>query len=107
MTRRTARPERKYGREPRHRFVLTPYADVRCSRCPRCNALMRVRKVPLMIHIEPQNLITLRKTVKFCPACDVLIVHQDELERELAFAFNERKPEIVGNPYIVLGTVEV
>src|SRR5947209_7775364 len=98
-------PRRKYGREPRHRFILNPHQDLRCSRCPKCDALMKVRKVPLLIHVEPQNLITLRKTVKLCPACDILIAHQDELEREIAYLFQQRQPEIVGNPYLVLGTV--
>lgn len=68
---------------------------------------MKVRKIPLLIHIEPYQLMTLRKTVKLCPPCDLLIVHQDELERELAIAFHCRRPEIMGNPYVVLGTLEV
>jgi hypothetical protein len=68
---------------------------------------MKVRKVPLLIHIEPQQLTVLRKTVKLCPGCDLLIVHQNELEAELAGAFHERKPAHLGNPYVVLGTVDV
>ena len=59
---------------------------------------------PVTEYVEPQNLITLRKTVKLCPACDILIAHQDELEREIAYLFQQRQPEIVGNPYLVLGT---
>jgi hypothetical protein len=104
-TQRTT-PRRKYGREPRHRFVLNPHVDSRCTRCPECEALMKVRKVPLLIHVEPRNLMTLRKTVKLCPACDILIVHQDELEQQLAYTFREQ-PEVLGKPYRVLGTVEV
>lgn len=100
-------PPRKYGREPRHSFVLNPHAEVRCSRCPECEALMKVRKIPLLIHIDPRQLMTLRKTVKLCPTCDILIVHQDELEMELAHACRQRLPEVIGNRYLVLGTVEV
>jgi hypothetical protein len=100
-------PRRKYGREPRHHFVLNPHPDTRCTRCPKCEALMKVRKVPLLIHVDPQTLFTLRKTVKLCPACDLLIVHKDELEQQLAYAFHDRQPEILGNPYLVLGTLEV
>ena len=107
MSQDTGTTRRKHGRKPEYRFVLNTHPEVRCTRCPKCEGLMKVRKVPLLIHIEPQTLITLRKTVKVCPACDILIAHQDELERELAFAFRERQPEILGNPYLVLGTVEV
>jgi hypothetical protein len=37
----------------------------------------------------------------------VLIVHQDELEQQLAYHFTRRAPQIVGNNYLVLGTVDV
>ncbi|MGD8406173.1 MAG: hypothetical protein PVJ21_21125 [Anaerolineales bacterium] len=35
-----------------------------------------------------------------------MIVHQDELEHMLALAYQKRKPEIIGNEYLVLGTLE-
>lgn len=98
--------QRKHGAEPRHRFVLNPYTDARFSRCPRCDALMKVRKIPLLIHIEPKNLLALRKTAKLCPPCDLLIVHQNELEAQLSYAFRERDPDSFSSEYLVMGTVE-
>jgi hypothetical protein len=68
---------------------------------------MKVRKVPLMIHIEPNHLFALRKTVKYCPSCDILIVHKDELEQQLAYSFQKRAPEHIGNDYLILGTLDV
>jgi hypothetical protein len=38
--------------------------------------------------------------------CDLLIVHQDVLERLMANIFGTFKPEVVGNDYVVLGTME-
>jgi hypothetical protein len=35
-----------------------------------------------------------------------LIAHQDELEHMLSLAFQKNKPEIIGNGYFVLGTLE-
>ncbi len=67
---------------------------------------MKVRKVPLLIHVEPNQLLALRKTVKYCPDCDILIVHQDELEQQLAYSYSQRAPEVIGNKYLVLGTVD-
>jgi hypothetical protein len=91
---------------PRHRFFLNPYSDVRFTTCPQCGGKTRVRKLPLVIHIDPMQLIALNKTCRYCPSCDLLIAHQNELEAWLAAFFGEHRPEIVGNDYLVVGTVE-
>src|SRR6266702_1776969 len=46
------------------------------------------------------------KTCRYCPHCDLLIAHQDDVEHVLASIFTQRKPEIVGNDYLVVGTLE-
>jgi hypothetical protein len=92
--------------EPRYRFALNPYTDTRFTRCPNCDEKTRVRKLPLFIHIDPMHPIVLNKTCRYCPDCDILIVHQDELEQLLAALLEETAPEVVGNDYLVLGTVE-
>ena len=98
---------RRLGKQPpRHRFFLNPYPDVRFTVCPRCSGKTRLRKLPLVVHVEPLELVVLNKGCRFCPACDLLIAHQDELEALLAAVFSERKPEIIGNDYLVLGTVD-
>lgn len=96
-----------FGRlEPRYKFVLNPYSDVRFSTCPGCGKRTKQRKLPLLIHVDPQNLITLNKTCRYCPDCDLLIAHQDEIEGLLAAIFRQRDPGALGNDYLVLGTVE-
>ena len=35
-----------------------------------------------------------------------MIAHQDEIEHWLVVSFQERMPEIVGNDYLILGTVD-
>ncbi len=51
-------------------------------------------------------MIALGKTCKYCPKCELIIVHQDELEDELTSQFQERDPSVIGNDYLILGTVE-
>ena len=34
------------------------------------------------------------------------MMHQNELEAELAIAFSRIAPEVIGNEYLVLGTIE-
>jgi hypothetical protein len=92
---------------PRYRFALNPHVEARASRCPRCNALTYPRKFPLLIHVDPDELRVLGKTCKYCSRCEFIICHQDELEAELAGHFGRTRPEVVGNPYLVVGTVEM
>jgi hypothetical protein len=92
---------------PRYSFALNPYSDVRFTRCPKCHRLMNPRKFALLIHIEGGDLTILGKTCRYCPACELIIAHQNELEAELAIVFSSRAPGLVGNPYLILGTVEL
>jgi hypothetical protein len=91
---------------PKYIFILNPYTDARFTRCPGCDQRMRQRKLPLLIHIDPMHLIALNYTCRYCPDCDLLIAHQDEIEELLAALFAERDPSVIGNDYLVLGTVE-
>ena len=74
------------------------------SRCPECQQPTRLRKFALVIHVY--GLMALGKTSRFCPRCDLVMVHQDELEHELTTAFESRNPHIIGNEYAVLGIMD-
>jgi hypothetical protein len=102
---RTSQELPRLGKQPpRYRFFLNPYSDVRFTTCPQCGKKTRQRKLPLVIHIDPQQLIALNKTCRYCPTCDLLIAHQDEIEAFLAAFLGQQRPEIVGNDYLVVGT---
>ena len=91
---------------PKYRFILNPYKDARFSTCPNCSGKTLVRKVPLFIHVQPAHPTTINKHCRYCPKCDILIAHQDELEHMLTLTFQKHNPEIIGNEYLVLGTLE-
>jgi hypothetical protein len=90
----------------RYSFFLNPYPDLRFTSCPQCGAKMRQRKLPLVIHVEPHYFLALNKTCKYCPSCDLLLAHKDILEDLLARMFAERAPQIIGNDYLVVGTMD-
>ena len=90
----------------RHLFFLNPYSDVAFTKCPKCEGKTRLRKLPLVIHIEPDQMLVLNKTCRYCPGCDLVIARQSELEPLMAAAFAERRPEVVGNEYLVVGTLD-
>jgi hypothetical protein len=103
----TAKRTSRIGKlPPQYIFILNPYTDARFTRCPNCDQPTKQRKVPLFIHVDPLNPVVLGKTCRYCPNCDILIAHQDELEAQLAVLFEERDPALIGNEYMVLGTVE-
>lgn len=104
-TERDAMAERKL-REPRHAFFLNAYEDHAFTRCPMCEAPMKVRKHCLVIHVDPNHLLILNKTCRYCPPCDLLIARGSELEQQLAAAREVQDLGIVGNEYMVLGTVD-
>jgi hypothetical protein len=91
---------------PRHKFFLNPYQDVRFSSCPKCDGKTKLRKFPLLIHVDPLQSIVLNKSCRYCPYCDLIIAHQDEIEEQLTYLFMQQQPEMIGNNYLVIGTLD-
>ena len=91
---------------PRHTFFLNPYRTARFTRCPLCERQMKARKKPFFVHVDPNLPVLLNMTGRYCPPCDLLILHQDQVEELLALAVGNAAPELVGNEYMVMGTVE-
>jgi hypothetical protein len=100
----SSRRQRMGGLPPRYSFVLNPYPRERFTRCPRCEARTRLRKIPLVIHFEPVGLVMLRKTCRLCVVCEILIAHQAEVEG-LIDAMGQTQAE--KREYLVLGTLDV
>ena len=97
---------RRFGKlPPRYRFFLNPYPDYRFTSCPHCEKLTKWRKFVLVVHIDPMHLLAQNIHCRFCPDCDLLIVHQDELETQLVIHVSEHFPADVGNDYLVMGTM--
>jgi len=94
------------GQKPKYSFILNPYPDQRISRCPICEEKTGQRKLPLLIHIDPLNSIALNYTCRYCKECDLLIAHKHEIEHLLTKLFLQIEPEVIGNDYLVIGTVE-
>jgi hypothetical protein len=99
-------PTRLGKQPPRYRFLLNPFRDRRFAICPNCDGRTLLRKVPLVVHVDPINPVAINKSCRYCPACDLLIAHQDEVEAELSALFVRRAPGLVGNSYLVLGTLD-
>jgi hypothetical protein len=103
----TKKKEIRFGKlPPQYTFILNPYTEYRFTRCPGCDKSMKQRKLPLVIHVDPMNPVALNYTCRYCPDCDLLIAHQDEIEELLAALFAEYNPSVIGNDYLVMGTME-
>jgi hypothetical protein len=87
-------------------FFLNPYTDARFTRCPQCDAQTKVRKKIFVVHIEPGQLANLNMSGRYCPDCDLMILHQDIVENMLAWAFSSHNPDVIGNEYLIMGTLE-
>src|ERR671914_2944840 len=102
----TSKKSQLGGLPPRYSFMLNPYPDQRLSRCPLCEQKNRQRKMPLLIHIDPLHLIALNYTCRYCQDCDLLIAHKHEIEHLLTEFFRQYEPGVIGNNYLIIGTVE-
>ena len=91
---------------PRYSFILNPYEDLRCSKCPKCEKATYPRKFALLVHVDGYGPFVLGKTCKYCSKCELIIAHKGELEAILAAQFLLTKPEVIGNDYEVLATVD-
>lgn len=94
------------SKKERHYFFLNPYQDIAFTRCPKCEATTKIRKFCLMICIEPHYFLSLNKTCRFCPRCDLVIAEKAKLEGLLCAICEKLCPEIIGNEYTVLGTMD-
>jgi len=91
---------------PQYNFSLNPYPEFRFSTCPVCRSNTGQRKCPLIIHVDPKCLILLNYTNRYCKNCDMLIGHKHEIEHHLTEMFLKIKPDVIGDNYLVFGTVE-
>ena len=91
---------------PQYKFSLNPYPELRFSRCPDCDRPTGQRTLPLFIHIDPSFPILLNITCRYCNRCDTLICHKDLVEHALTLLFEHYDPTVIGNEYLIGGTVE-
>jgi hypothetical protein len=56
-----------------------------------------LRKFALFIHIDGWGSVALGKTCHYCSRCEMIMVHRDELEKQLAHSLTQIAPEAVGN----------
>jgi len=99
------RPRQKMGQlTPRFSFFLNPHRHEAFTRCPRCKAKTRVRKMVLVIHVDSVGLVLLRKTCRLCVVCEMLIVPETEMDDVIdglgSYQGDTRE-------YVVLGTLDV
>jgi hypothetical protein len=106
MSRKSANQSSTEKLNKKHRFFLNPYEDCAFTKCPKCETKTKIRKFPLVIHVEPQQLFLLNKQCKYCANCDLIIAKKQELESLMAAGLSQTNPQVIGNEYLVIGTVE-
>lgn len=91
---------------PKYRFILNPYVDARFSSCPSCEQPTKLRKLPFFVHVDPRLPVVLNMSHRYCPTCDLIILHRDRLEALLLQLFPDRELEALRQQYLVMGTIE-
>ena len=97
---------RKTTRRTRHYFFLNPYENEAFTRCPQCGKKTKLRKYPLVIHIEPHQLLCLNIGCKYCETCDLIIGKQSAIENLMCVCCENIDASLIGNKYVVFGTFD-
>jgi hypothetical protein len=90
----------------RHYFFLNPYANEAFTRCPQCNEKTKLRKYPLVVHVEPHQLLCLNISCKYCETCDLIIGKQSAIENLMCVCCEKIDTSLIGNEYVVFGTFD-
>lgn len=98
-------------KKPRYKFYLNPYDEYKWTKCPKCDNKTKVRKHCLMIHYEEKavsfhQLISLNKSCKFCPYCELIIAQKSEIENYLSQIVPNFGLRFNPDNYFVFGTME-
>jgi hypothetical protein len=93
-------------RTPRYLFGFGP--DDRSDRpnCACCERRTLQGWVVLVAHIAAGCTVPVATPCRYCRACDVLTVRPRDLDAALAERFLPQRPEILGQSYIVLGSLD-
>jgi len=94
------------SKKRKHYFFLNPYKDAAFTKCPKCESKTKIRKFPLVIHVEPQQLVLLNKKCKYCVNCDLIITRKSELETLMVICLEDKNPDVIGNDYLTIGVME-
>lgn len=98
-------------KKPRYYFYLNPHDEYKFTKCPKCDCPTRVRKHCLMIHYQEKHknlhrLISLNKSGKFCPHCQLIISQKSELEELLKQLVPQLGLSFKVDNYFLFGTMD-
>ncbi len=93
-------------KKSKHHYLLNPFPERAFTRCPKCNMVTKLWKFCLVINVAPQMLLSLKKTCRYCPNCDLVIIKQQELEKLLYAICEQYIPDNIGNDYFLIGTMD-
>lgn len=94
-----------------YKFYLNPHEASAFTKCPKCDQKTKVRKYCLMIHYQedkkdPPQLLSLNKTGKFCPYCELIIAKKAEIETILQKTLQQLNRDFKPDAYFIFGTLD-
>ncbi|MFT6149598.1 MAG: hypothetical protein ACJAUH_002292 [Saprospiraceae bacterium] len=98
-------------KKPKYNFYLNPHDIYKWTKCPKCENKTKVRKHCLMIHYKDKKknfnqLISLNKSCKFCPYCELIIAQKSEIEIYINQIITNIGLKFNPNNYFVFGTMD-
>lgn len=98
-------------KEAKYKFYLHLADEYKWTKCPKCDDRTRVRKFCFVVHCEEKaikyhQLISINKSAKYCPKCDLIICQKPDLEKLLMQILKGKNINLNEENYFVFGTME-
>jgi Zn-finger nucleic acid-binding protein len=98
-------------KDSKYKFYLNPHFEYKWTKCPNCDDPTRVRKFCLVNHYKEKanqfhQLLSINKSCKYCPKCDLIICQKIELEKILSNLLEGNKIIFNQANYSIFGTME-
>lgn len=98
-------------KKSKYNFYLNPHDQYKWTKCPKCENKTKLRKYCLMVHYEEKivnfhQLISLNKSCKYCPYCELIIGQKSEIEHILNQIVHGFGLQFNPDNYFVFGTMD-
>ncbi len=92
--------------KPKYNFFLNKYSFYGATKCTSCDTKTNVRKFPLFISLDKNNIYTLNLSCKFCTRCNLIIAKKDNIDKYISIELEQKGIAFDPDNYFVMGTID-
>lgn len=88
-------------------FFLNEFTDIRFSICTNCKKRTFLRKIPLVVHLDPHYLHVINMSCKLCENCKILVINKDKIVPLIKLCMDSRKVTLEPDfKFVIMGHLD-